>query len=115
VREFEALRLAPAEQHILAEAAHALRFPDQEERPAPITADRLLTPRRRDDTAANLWATFNVIQENTIRGGIAGRTIDANGNRRRATTREVQGIDQNRALNRALWTLAERMAELKAA
>jgi hypothetical protein len=55
------------------------------------------------------------VQENVIRGGIAGRTIDANGNRRRSTTREVQGIDQNRALNRALWTLAERMAELKAA
>jgi hypothetical protein len=34
---------------------------------------------------------------------------------RRVTTREVRGIDQDVRLNRALWQLAERMAELKGA
>ena len=34
---------------------------------------------------------------------------------RRRSVREVAGIDQNRNLNRALWMLTERMAELKAA
>jgi len=29
------------------------------------------------------------------------------------TSREVRGIDQDVRLNRALWQLAERMAELK--
>ena len=29
------------------------------------------------------------------------------------TTREVKGIDQDVKLNRALWTLANKMAELK--
>jgi hypothetical protein len=29
------------------------------------------------------------------------------------TTREIKGIDQDVKLNRALWMLAERMAELK--
>ena len=34
---------------------------------------------------------------------------------KRRTVREVSGIDQGKALNRALWTLTERMAELKEA
>ena len=33
----------------------------------------------------------------------------------RTTTREVKAIDQDVKLNRALWHLAERMAELKSA
>jgi hypothetical protein len=36
---------------------------------------------------------------------------DANGHRRRTTTREVKGIDQDVKLNRALWHLAERIAQ----
>lgn len=45
-----------------------------------------------------------------IKGGLSGRT--ANGRRQR--TREVQGIDQNLRLNRALWMLAEGLRQLKA-
>jgi hypothetical protein len=70
--------------------------------------------RRYDDRASDLWTTFNAVQENVIRGGITAMGRNATGQRRRVTTREVNGIDQNRSLNRALWMLAERMAELKA-
>tara|TARA_R110000868_G_scaffold237132_9_gene491618 strand:+ start:28526 stop:29407 length:882 start_codon:yes stop_codon:yes gene_type:complete len=121
VDAFKHLRLSQDEQHAFAEAAHILRFPNahapeaEEAKPAPITAEMLLRPRRRDDMAENLWTTFNVVQENVIRGGQAGRVRDANNRLRRASTREVKGIDQNKALNRALWTLAERMTELKSA
>ena len=38
---------------------------------------------------------------------------DANGRPRRVTTREVKGIDGDVRLNRALWLLSHRMAELK--
>ena len=72
-------------------------------------------PRRQDDTAPNLWNVFNVVQENAIRGGLTATGRDANNRPRRATTRAVNGIDQDVKLNRALWTLATRMAELKAA
>lgn len=119
VDEFKGLRLAEHEQQAFAEAAHVLRFPkaheDQSETQAPITAERLLAPRRRDDLGGNLWTTLNVVQENVIRGGQSGRVRGSNGRMRRASSREVKGIDQNKALNRALWTLAERMQELKAA
>jgi hypothetical protein len=54
-----------------------------------------------------------VIQENVIRGGQRGQVVATNGARRRASVREVAGIDQGRALNRALWVLTERMAELR--
>ena len=33
----------------------------------------------------------------------------------RRRTREINGIDQNTAINRALWTLAEEMKNLKTA
>jgi len=56
------------------------------------------------------------VQENVIKGGLHGVQRDGNGRRLRAvSTRQVKGIDQDVKLNRALWQLAERMAELKAA
>lgn len=119
VRQFQAINLRDTEREALAEAAHVLRFPDaytpEEPKHAPITAADLLRPRRTEDRATDLWTAFNVVQENVIRGGQRGRTVDAQGRIKRTSTREVAGIDQNRALNRALWTLTERMQELKAA
>lgn len=116
VQRFRAITLQDEERTVLAEAAHMLRFPDahkEDSKQAPVTADALLTPRRHDDRATDLWTAFNVVQENTIKGGLRGRVRNANGTSRRQTTREVAGIDQNKALNCALWTLTERMAELK--
>lgn len=119
VDEFKGLRLSAPEQEAFAEAAHTLRFPKayEAEKPtdAPITAEMLLRARRRDDLGENLWTTLNVVQENVIRGGQRGRVRGSNGRIRRASTREVKGIDQGKTLNRALWTLAERMQELKLA
>jgi translation initiation factor 1 (eIF-1/SUI1) len=66
-----------------------------------------------------MWTTLNVVQENVIKGGLQGVAIttDERGRRQRrnVTTRQVNGIDQDVKLNRALWTLAEKMAELKSA
>lgn len=55
----------------------------------------------------------NIIQENVIKGGIRGFGKDKDGYYKRIRTREVKGLDQNTALNRALWTLAEKMMQLK--
>lgn len=113
VDAFKGIALASEEARIFAEAAHVLRFPNADETPAPVSAERILDARRHDDLGSDLWRTFNRAQENIIRGGQSGRVIDANGRMRRATVREVGGIDQTKALNRALWTLTEKMAELK--
>lgn len=114
--------LSRDESVAFAEAAHVLRFPDAyrdqddpDRRAAPIDPQALLVARRVEDRAPDLWTTFNRVQENVIKGGQQGRTTRADGQRVRATTRPVTGIDQNVALNRALSTLADRMAQIKAA
>jgi hypothetical protein len=114
--QWAAIQLDRDERRAMAEAARVLRFGDADGNvDTPITADQMLHTRRRDDEQNNLWINFNVMQENAIRGGLHGVGQDANGKRRRVTTRSVNGIDQDVRLNRALWTLAARMAELKGA
>jgi hypothetical protein len=69
----------------------------------------VLRPRRAAESAPDLWSTFNVLQENLVRGGLPTHTK----NGRRQSTRAVQGLDANLSLNRALWMLAEEMRRLK--
>jgi len=63
-----------------------------------------------DDRGADLWRTFNRVQENLMQGGLQGR--NANGGR--STTRRVSSVSENIRLNRALWTLADEMAKMAA-
>lgn len=127
VDAFRRTSLTRDEALAFAAAAHQLRFPaaaldaeDPSFSPAPIEPIRLLSARRQADMdeRSNLWGVFNVVQENVIRGGQTGwveRTNDrGRAQVRRASTRAVAGIDGNRDLNRALWTLAEAMAKIKA-
>lgn len=106
------IRLDRREQEIFAAAAVQLRYPDDEagNQTAPIEATKLLRPRRQADTAPDLWSTFNVVQENFIKGGIAGRGTTG----KRMSTRAVKSVNEDLRLNKALWTLAEQMAALKA-
>lgn len=115
--DWSGIRLNADENRALAEAAHVLRFGDADgETATPIKPEQLLMPRRHDDRANDLWTTFNVVQENVIRGGLRGVVRDDNGRRvRRVTTREVNGIDQDVKLNKALWIVAQAMAGHKLA
>lgn len=122
VEAWQAVPVSREENMLLAQTAHMLRYPEahlpedhEGYKAAPVAAERLLTARRWDDQQrTNLWTAFNVIQENVIRGGLRGRGTRA-GRDVRATTRAVKGIDQNTNLNKALWTMAEGFAALKAA
>jgi hypothetical protein len=111
----KALPLEPREEIAFATAALALRFGERgvEEngghRPAPVTAEQLNEARRIDDIGHNLWATFQRIQENVMRGGQQGRSVQG----RRLQTRPVTAIDRGVSLNRALWMLAEEMRKIK--
>ena len=106
--------LSRDEQRAFGEAARLLRFGDGEGNAAtPIAPERLLAPRRAEDAGDDLWRVFNRVQENVIRGGLTAWGRDARGRPRRVTSREVTGIDGDVRLNRALWQLAERMAEIK--
>jgi hypothetical protein len=115
IREWKQIVLSPAEQQILAAGALALRFEEN----APVAAERLLRAQRSADTNNDLWTVFNRIQENAVNGGLRyqheQRDPETNEylGTRNARTRQVKGIDNNTRLNRELWTLAQRMAELK--
>lgn len=107
VDAYKAIGLNRDEQVAFAEQAVALRWDDK----APVAASSLLHGRRIGDMKSDLWTTFNVVQENLVRGGLHGRGATG----RRMTTRPVQGVNENVRLNKALWALTERMAALKAA
>jgi Domain of unknown function (DUF932) len=111
----KALPLEPREEIAFATAALALRFGERgvEEtgghKPAPVTAEQLNEARRIEDVGHTLWATFQRVQENVMRGGQPGRTVQG----RRMQTRPVAAIDRGVSLNRALWMLAEEMRKIK--
>lgn len=108
--DMKTLALSRDEQMLLAKCALALRYPDANEaRPAPVTAQHLLQPRRREARENTLWTSFNVLQENCIKGGLEGRDACD----RRVRTRAVKGIEQDRKLNQQLWILAQAMRNLK--
>jgi hypothetical protein len=109
--EIEMMRsktLSDSQRSAFAEAALIAKYGEVEA--APVMPDKVLTPRRIDDRKADVWSTFNVIQENLVRGGqrdLRKRKEDGSFFKR---TREVKGIDENVKLNKALWHLAKTIA-----
>lgn len=119
VQTMQALQLSAPEQQAFAEAALELRFSAKNDdgtiKAAPVEPAAILRLHREADRGADLWRTFNVVQENLVNGGAGYVHRAANGRRSRRETRPVNSIDGNVSLNRALWTLAAKMAELKSA
>ena len=109
VEQWQHLQLSPPEQEVLAEAALELRDSALEVQPRA-----LLAPRRWEDgdpsRDRDLWRTLNVTQENLMRGGVQGRNEQGQWRRLRGVT----SVDGDMKINRALWVLTEKMAELKA-
>jgi hypothetical protein len=100
VDRMERTPLDRLQQMDFAAEALALRFP--KDLPDALEPARFLVPRRSEDLGNDLWHTFNVLQENLIRGGILRRTAS---NRLRRT-RRINGIQEDVRLNSALWELA---------
>ncbi len=109
VNRWKGLELSEPEQKVFAGAALQLY-----DTALDVNPDRLLQGRRREDHRAengtrDLWKTYNVVQENVIRGGLLGKT--GSGLYRR--TKKVTSVDRDVKLNKALWELSAKMAELK--
>ena len=80
--------------------ALALRFPKDLE--GAVEPSRFLVPRRPEDAGNDLWRTFNVVQENLLRGGILRRSAS----NRLTRTRRITAIREDVRLNSALWEMA---------
>ena len=105
IDEYKAITLDYDEQQAFARSALQIRWGDEK----PVQASRLLQPSRWQDRQDDLWTVYNRVQENMMKGGVAGRSATG----RRTTTRAVGGVTENVKLNKALWTLADTMAALK--
>lgn len=130
VELFQAIQLSREEQYAFAESALNMKFHGEginvggvhphfqiEDRRFDMNA--LLNPIRSDDRDPSLWNTFNVIQEKFTKGGNFEDTVRPNANPRIAPThvskvRGIRGIDESIRVNKELWGLTEKMAQLKA-
>lgn len=101
------VQVPPAAQVALAKTFLDYKHSDPM-RPAPIEPEQLLRARRHEDKGDDLWATTNRIQENAMKGGLRGR----NAKGRTTRTREVKGIDNDVKLNKALWQMSLKMADI---
>jgi hypothetical protein len=101
------IRLDWNERIKFAAIAVELRFSGGSQSVAP--AD-LLRVRHSLQSEPSLWNTFNIVQENLVRGGVPqkgrhGRTF---------RSRRIQGVGAEVQINRMLWHLAESVAQQRA-
>jgi len=67
---------------------------------------KLLKPRRNEDASQNLYKVMNVVQENTLRGGIHYIS-----NNRMTSIRPISAVDRNVKINQAIWTAADEVLQ----
>lgn len=109
VNEFKMIQLTNDERLAFAESALPLIYNEPK-----VNPDILLHERRYDDKGKkDLWTTYNVVQENAMKGKRRYQILDSEGYVRNKTTRAIKSLDKDIKLNKALWTLTEKMAELK--
>ena len=114
INDWSRLQLTAGERTAFAEAAHAYRFADTDGKVAtPIMPRQLLNPRRREDNKTDLWTTFNVVQENVIKGGLHAVQYNEGIPVRNVSSRAVKSIDGDVKMNKALWTLADALKKHK--
>jgi len=100
---WSAKQLTEAQATRFAQSAAELRFGASA---AAYEPKQLLEARRSEDDGRSLWQVYNIVQENTMKGGVEGR----NANNRRVKSKPLTAIQSNIAYNRQLWSLAEQMA-----
>ncbi|TDO10669.1 MULTISPECIES: DUF932 domain-containing protein [Halomonas] len=111
VEAFRSTLVSQDEAQLFAETALSLRYGDDWQQTSPVQPGALLEARRTEDANGSLWSVFNRTQENLFKGGLRGRSATG----RRTRTRPIHSVTEDVRLNRALWTLAERFADLKGA
>jgi hypothetical protein len=111
-RLWSQVQLASPESYALAAQAHYLMFADVDgQLRTPIKVEQLLTRRRQADAGNDLWTTFNVIQENALKGGLEAESVTHTERwgevRTRTRTHAIGAIDRSTKLNKDLFALAQ--------
>lgn len=109
IDNFKSISLEDPEKEIFAQTAIDMIYSDTDQEYTVRPRSVLYPVRRADQGKKDLFTTFNIIQEHAIRGGVRQYRQDGSMIRSRA----VKSIDRNIKINQALWSLTEKMAELK--
>lgn len=105
VDRFKGINLSRDQQEAYAAAAIELRWDGEAYAVEPT---QVLTVRHHEQREPTLWNTYNRVQEAVIRGGV--RQVNAEG--RRSHAKGITSVAEDLRLNRALWALTAKMAEL---
>lgn len=104
IERWSQIHLTDAQRADYARLVAQLRWGDA----ARFDPEVLLAARRDEDVGDDLWRTFNVLQENTVRGGLVGLSRSG----RRATSRPLTDITRDQEYNAQLWELTNQIAEM---
>lgn len=114
VRRWSNVQLNESARKTFAARAMALRWTPEERIAKLLKPEALLVSVRYADRGADLWRTFNTVQEKVLNGGTryAGFLPMAEGSvvstrYVRNRTRGVGGLQESHRLNKGLWELAE--------
>jgi len=110
VNDMRQISLTQNEKIAYAEGAKLIRFPDKA---GDVENYEVLRPRRSADRQDDLWTTFNVVQENLVKGHIRQKSQDQFGRTQIRRTREIKAIDKDVKVNQALYAYTKKIAELK--
>jgi hypothetical protein len=116
INRFEGVILNDTAQTEFAMKAFAIRFPeyinpktnalDVNKINKNVRIDDILKAVRPEDNGADLWRTYNRVQEHLIKGGFQHQ---GEGSKPRAA-RPISNIRMNVLINKGLWNLAEQFA-----
>lgn len=109
INRFKGISLSPAEQVAFASGAKELVTSSIDVKPEKLLFVRRYNDYGNRDGSRDIWKTFNVIQENIIRGGVRG----TNTKNRTMKTRAVTSVQNDININKALWKLTEELARIK--
>lgn len=114
VDRFSSTQLEDKERKIFGKAILEMRFEEDKGWQIDDNAiDSLYTSRRLDDNKKDLWTTFNRAQENLCRHGFHASKKLEDGSIEKRKVQAIKNTFRADPLNKALWSLAEKMYELK--
>ena len=98
INTWNGIEMSAKDRFAFATEALALRL-SSDRKPEEYEIRDILSPKRAADKHNNLWCTYNVVQENLIKGG-----FQLNERQARPITNPWQDLE----LNKGLWALAEK-------
>lgn len=98
IKRWQSIQMTEMQRLELASTGAVIRW--SEEKAANIPPANLLAYHRAADVGTDLWTTFNVVQENLMKGGFAT-------NGKHKTARKIESAIKEWDVNQQLWDVAE--------